>query len=166
MFRTIKDFISQWNHETEATMKVLKNISDVSLSQKVAPNGRSLGTLSWHLIITMGEMLRRTGLKPAGPQDNDPIPNNALEMANHYQQTALSVKKEIEINWNDKKLTETVDMYGEQWTLGFVLYSLILHQAHHRGQITVLMRQAGLPVPGIYGPSREEWSKFGMPPQD
>jgi uncharacterized damage-inducible protein DinB len=31
--------------------------------------------------------------------------------------------------------------------------------------MTVLMRQAGLKVPGIYGPSREEWSQFGMPPQ-
>jgi uncharacterized damage-inducible protein DinB len=28
--------------------------------------------------------------------------------------------------------------------------------------MTVLMRQAGLKVPGIYGPSREEWVKIGM----
>jgi hypothetical protein len=25
------------------------------------------------------------------------------------------------------------------------------------------MRQAGLVVPGIYGPAREEWAKMGMP---
>ncbi|MBE0644676.1 MAG: hypothetical protein IH600_11400 [Bacteroidetes bacterium] len=31
-------------------------------------------------------------------------------------------------------------------------------------QLTVLMRQAGLLVPGIYGPSREEWSTYGLPP--
>jgi hypothetical protein len=29
-----------------------------------------------------------------------------------------------------------------------------------------LMRQAGLKVPGVYGPSREEWSQFGMPAQE
>lgn len=28
--------------------------------------------------------------------------------------------------------------------------------------MTVLMRQAGLVVPGIYGPSKEEWANFGM----
>jgi uncharacterized damage-inducible protein DinB len=28
--------------------------------------------------------------------------------------------------------------------------------------MTVLMRQAGLKVPGIYGPSYEEWLQFGM----
>jgi uncharacterized damage-inducible protein DinB len=54
-------------------------------------------------------------------------------------------------------------MYGDKWKRGQTLHALILHQAHHRGQMTVLMRQAGLPVPGIYGPSREEWEAFGMP---
>ncbi len=28
--------------------------------------------------------------------------------------------------------------------------------------MTVLMRQAGLTVPGIYGPSKEEWANLGM----
>jgi hypothetical protein len=26
------------------------------------------------------------------------------------------------------------------------------------------MRQAGLRVPGVYGPALEEWSAYGMPP--
>jgi hypothetical protein len=30
--------------------------------------------------------------------------------------------------------------------------------------MTVLMRQAGLKVPGVYGPAREEWAAYGMPP--
>jgi uncharacterized damage-inducible protein DinB len=53
-------------------------------------------------------------------------------------------------------------MYGQTWKKRDVLASLILHQAHHRGQMTVLMRQAGLAVPGIYGPAREEWAAMGM----
>jgi uncharacterized damage-inducible protein DinB len=28
--------------------------------------------------------------------------------------------------------------------------------------MTVLMRQAGLAVPGVYGPAREEWAAYGM----
>ena len=44
-----------------------------------------------------------------------------------------------------------------------VLAHLFLHQIHHRGQMTVLMRQAGLEVPGVYGPSRPEWAHYGMP---
>ena len=55
-------------------------------------------------------------------------------------------------------------MYGETWINGDTLSALVDHQIHHRGQITVLMRQAGLKVPGIYGPSREDWNKIGMKP--
>lgn len=39
---------------------------------------------------------------------------------------------------------------------------MIQHQIHHRGQMTILMRQAGLTVPGLYGPSKEEWAVIGM----
>jgi uncharacterized damage-inducible protein DinB len=30
--------------------------------------------------------------------------------------------------------------------------------------MTVLMRQAGIKVPGIYGPSKEEWEAMGIKP--
>jgi uncharacterized damage-inducible protein DinB len=51
------------------------------------------------------------------------------------------------------------------WTKAFVLVSLLQHSCHHRGQMTVLMRQAGLKVPGVYGPAKEEWAIYGMDPQ-
>ncbi|HUJ75909.1 MAG TPA: DinB family protein, partial [bacterium] len=55
--------------------------------------------------------------------------------------------------------------YGRPWRRASVLSSLVRHQIHHRGQLTVLMRQAHLVVPGIYGPAREEWVTMGMEPQ-
>ena len=57
-------------------------------------------------------------------------------------------------------------MYGDKWKRGITLNVLITHQAHHRGQMTVLMRQAGLKVPGVYGPSREEWAGTGAAPPE
>ena len=56
-------------------------------------------------------------------------------------------------------------MYGMNWTRGYALLAMTKHRAHHRGQMTVLMRQAELPVVGIYGPAREEWAAKGLPPQ-
>ena len=49
---------------------------------------------------------------------------------------------------------------------GQSLAALVGHQTHHRGQMAPLMRQAGLKVPGVYGPSKEEWVDYGMPPQE
>jgi uncharacterized damage-inducible protein DinB len=54
-------------------------------------------------------------------------------------------------------------MYGEMWSRGTVLSILVRHEAHHRAQLTVLMRQAGLAVPGCYGPAKEEWAGMGIP---
>ena len=70
--------------------------------------------------------------------------------------------KYLSENWKDENLPEELPMYGQTWKKGAVLDSLIKHQTHHRGQIKVLMRQAGLAVPGIYGPSKEEWKNMGM----
>jgi uncharacterized damage-inducible protein DinB len=47
---------------------------------------------------------------------------------------------------------------------GFVLDVFLSHAAHHCGRTTVFMRQAGLPVHGVYGPSSEEWLAMGLQP--
>jgi uncharacterized damage-inducible protein DinB len=53
-------------------------------------------------------------------------------------------------------------MYGERWPRGATLLALVVHQTHHRGAMTVLMRQAGLAVPSIYGPNREQSEAIGL----
>ena len=66
--------------------------------------------------------------------------------------------------FTDTSLREEVDSFGRRMQRAEVLESYVRHQIHHRGQMTVLMWQAGLVVPGLYGPSREERAKLGLPP--
>jgi uncharacterized damage-inducible protein DinB len=87
---------------------------------------------------------------------------NASDIAAAYERAGASIASEVKEKWNDAMLPELIDMYGEKWTRAATLTSIIKHQIHHRAQMTVLMRQAGLKVPGVYGPSREEWSQMGM----
>jgi uncharacterized damage-inducible protein DinB len=84
-------------------------------------------------------------------------------MIRQYESAARAVGEAVAENWTEAMLTENIPMYGEQWPRGNMLWALMAHQAHHRGQMTVLMRQAGLKVPGIYGPAREEWAALNMP---
>jgi uncharacterized damage-inducible protein DinB len=162
MFRRIEDFQRAWAQESEATLTMLRALTEPSLSQAVAPGGRTLGRLAWHLVLTLGEMMGQAGLGVPGPTEGDPQPP-LREMIRQYESAARAVGEAVAENWTEAMLTENIPMYGEQWPRGNMLWALMAHQAHHRGQMTVLMRQAGLKVPGIYGPAREEWAALNMP---
>jgi uncharacterized damage-inducible protein DinB len=165
MYRTIEDFISAWSYESGATLKIFNVLTDESLKQKVEEQGRSLGFLAWHIVLTLGEMGEKTGLSVECPPENAQMPSSAKEIAAQYEIASRSLLEDIKKRWNDASLVEEVNMYGEKWTRGYSLASLVKHQIHHRAQMTILMRQAGLKVPGLYGPAREEWAAFGMKAQ-
>ena len=162
MYRLIQDFLDAWKYERVATIKILRALTDASLQQKVSTPGRSLGFLAWHITTTLGEMGGKAGLSVDAPAEDSPVPAKASEIVNAYDRASSSLESAVKADWTDAMLLDQIDMYGEKWTRGATLTSLVSHQIHHRAQMTVLMRQAGLKVPGIYGPSREEWVKIGM----
>jgi uncharacterized damage-inducible protein DinB len=163
MFRRIADFQETWAQERENTLKILRALTDASLSQAVTKADRTLGRMAWHVATSIGEMANRTGLAVGGPGHDAPAPSSAAEIVSGYETAARSLADEVASKWTDGTLEVQDDMYGEKWPRGLTLLALVVHQTHHRAQMTVLMRQAGLKVPGVYGPAREEWSAYGMP---
>jgi uncharacterized damage-inducible protein DinB len=166
MFRTIEDFEKSWAQERESTLKVMRELTDASLGQPVAPGGRTLGRIAWHVVQTMGEMGGRAGLTIEGANEHSAQPASAAAIADAYADNAESVARAVKATWKDPDLAGEISMYGAMWTRGQTLTALVAHEAHHRGQMTVLMRQAGLKVPGVYGPSKEEWAAYGMPVEE
>ena len=164
MFTSLDAFLSAWVRESGFTSQMLQGLTDASLDGEVAPGHRNLRRLAWHIAQTIPEMMGRTGLRLKGPGVDEPPPTTAHEIAAAYQTAARSLLEQLREHWTDATLSEVDDMYGDSWPRGATLMSLLLHEAHHRGQLTVLMRQAGLVVPGTHGPSREEWGQWGMEP--
>ena len=163
MFRTIADFTTEWGQESGNTLKLFRELTDSSLGQRATPDTRSLGALAWHITCTFGEMMTTAGLPLAHlVTEQTPAPAAASAIVEAYEAGAKAVGEAVEAHWTDAQLGEAIPMYGEQWKRGVVLSILAGHQAHHRAQMTVLMRMAGLKVPGMYGPSREEWPAYGM----
>ncbi|MGF1924636.1 MAG: DinB family protein [Bacteroidia bacterium] len=162
MYRHINDFLTDWQYETEGTAKVIKGIPDDLSTKIINPDVRSLALLAWHLTQTLTEMGHRAGLFASDPLAQHPIPESMTEMAALYENYASQVATAVNSKWTDSVLSEMVDMYGDQWSKGTVLRVLVCHQSHHRGQMTVIMRILGLSVPGLYGPSKEEWADMGM----
>ncbi len=163
MYTHLADFLRSWKYESESTLKLFDRLTDASLPQALYPGGRTVGRLAWHIAQSIPEMLNRTGLGVEGAGEHDPIPAHAADIAAAYRSASASLVEQLNAKWTDATLAESDDMYGETWPRSVTLDVLIKHQAHHRGQLTVGMRHAGLGVPGVYGPALEEWGAMGVP---
>ncbi len=164
MFETIASFRGAYENQITATQRLMNALTDASLAQVVAEGYRTLGRIAWHLTTSVGDTMRRTGLEIAGPPVRAPVPATAKEVADAYATASLSTLSQVTGKWNDETLRVVDDMYGEPWTRGYTLLAMIVHEAHHRGQMTVLMRQAGCEVPDVVGPSKQSWARWGMQP--
>jgi uncharacterized damage-inducible protein DinB len=162
MYTSISEFIAEWDQESASTQKILDALTDASLQQKVSPEGRTLGAIAWHIVVSTPGMLTEFGVSIELINIDSPIPSSAKEVAETFLRVSADAANGVKQQWTDQSLTEMQNVFGMTMPKAVTLSLLIKHIIHHRGQLTVLMRQAGLKVPGVYGPSREEWSQMGM----
>ena len=163
MFTTIAAFAAEWENEAELTERVLDRLTDESLRQEMAAGRRTLGALSWHLVSSI-DYAAALGLRIEGADEEKRAPERASEIAKEYRRMCMALLQAVREQWSDESLGETQTVAGEEWRNGATLRFMLMHQAHHRGQMTALMRQAGLRPPEIYGPTYETWIDKGMEP--
>lgn len=161
MYSTVSDFITEWKHEAALTQRILDSLTDESLQQQVYPEGRTLGRIAWHFVTNIPEYLTEFGLVI------EPIPNStevpaAKQIAETFKLLSYDAAKAVEEQWTDETFTQFQNAFGRQESNATIFMGLIKHIVHHRGQVTVLMRQAGLNIPAVYGPSKEGWIQMGV----
>lgn len=156
MVRAITDFTGMWNWEAGQTVQLMNKISTDNLNKSVGNYGRTLGELGWHLVEGTISAAKELGFHIESPLSQTEALSNAQQLASAYEQTMKSFADAVADKWTDEELPENVTIWGFEMQKGHVLTSLELHQAHHRGQMTVLMRLLNNPIVGIYGPIREE----------
>ncbi len=167
MFRRLDDFYEQQKIQMDSVVENLQELTPESLDVTSHEGGRTIGQLAWHLVRTVSEMMSNTGLNMDASVLKEPHPVEPAELTSRYQAAHHELAARIKEQWDDSTLETTDTMYGMTWARGLTLAVLLRHEAHHHGQMTVLMRLAKLPVHGPTGPSKEEWAKFGMeqPPE-
>ncbi len=165
MVTSIADFESQWRHESELTRRVFAELTDECLAHPVTPGCRTLGRLAWHITTTIPHIMAGVGLPAADLREDTPLPVrlSAADIRRTYDEVSAALLREVSTSWTDEMLETEDSPFGKPWKKGFTLMELIHHEIHHRGQMTVLMREAGLRVPSIYGPAREDWAAMGLP---
>jgi uncharacterized damage-inducible protein DinB len=163
MYSTINAFLTDWGYESQTTLNLLKNLTDESLNKVIHENVRTPGFLAWHIVHTLQEMPSKMGLKVDIKEQENYNNETVKEIVDTYEKGAALLAEAVKNNWTDADLLKEDNMYGEMWKRGTTLSILVKHQAHHRAELVVLMRILGLPVIGAYGPTKEDWAKYGMP---
>lgn len=154
MYRKVEDFSKDWHVSSKGTLDVMKAIPDDKMDQAIVDGHNSLGWLAWHLVSVAGAFGHFAGLQIPAPGNDMATPQHMATIVDAYEQVIATYKSEI-AKLTDEQLTEDVPAFGGTMPRGALFRLLIDHQTHHRGQMTVLLRQAGLQVPAVMGPTAE-----------
>lgn len=149
MFTTMHDFAKEWTRQSEQTALLLEACTEESLQQRVAEGHRTLGEIAWHLVESLHYM---THLGLRFPAPDEKASTSAQNIADEYRVISRELLLAVTTQWTEESLQETIALWGQDWRKGEILLFTIMHQAHHRGQMTVLMRQAGYEdIPLLFG---------------
>jgi uncharacterized damage-inducible protein DinB len=160
----IDGMLRELEDEAVTTRRVLERVPDDRLGWRPHPKARTLGELALHVAIVPGGVAQLVASPspaqvPQGGQD--PSPTSSSELIPALDQS-IATAKQVLGGMDDMALTATWRMAnGERelfaTTRAAMLRSIMLnHWYHHRGQLTVYLRELGVPVPSIYGPTADE----------
>jgi len=95
-YNTIDQFLQNWKEIEEKTLLIFKSLTKESLTQKITEGHRDIGRICWHLILTIPEMMEKTGLAVTGPSETDPVPTQPEDLINTFKQVSKSLQQAIQ----------------------------------------------------------------------
>lgn len=159
---TIKSLLQELEQEAHITRRVLERVPGDRLGWKPHEKSMTLGQLALHVATIPGGLAEAASQSPFQiPGFTQPGVTSGAELIPALEQSVAKASR-ILGGMDDSALGKTwraVDADREIMAIpvGAVLRSLMLnHWYHHRGQLSVYLRELGVPVPSIYGPSADE----------
>ncbi len=160
----IKDgMLQELEQEAQTTRRVLERVPEDQLGWRPHEKARTLGELAMHVAIVPGAVAELIGSpSPAQvPVFADPVPNSASELIPALDESIAKAKKVLGSMDDAVLMAPWRMMQGERELFAVprvaLLRSIMLnHWYHHRGQLTVYLRELDVSIPSIYGPSADE----------
>jgi uncharacterized damage-inducible protein DinB len=150
------------DQEAEITKRLLDVIPEDKLSWRPHPKARSLGELAMHVATTQGNVAEISQLdtKEVGTFPVDPEPTDRAQILEAFSES-LKKAKDIVAATDDESALAAWNLTKDGKTLmsvpriGFWRSIMLNHYYHHRGQLSVYLRELNVPLPSIYGPSAD-----------
>jgi uncharacterized damage-inducible protein DinB len=159
----IDGMLQELEQEAQTTRRVLERIPADQMNWRPHPKARMLGELAFHVATVPGSVAEFIASPSPGqvPDFIDPSPPSAAELVQALDES-IAKAKQILGDMDDATIMATWRMMdGEREVFALprvsLLRSIMLnHWYHHRGQLTVYLRQLDIPIPPIYGLSADE----------
>lgn len=148
--------------EAATTRRVLERVPAGKLDWRPHPRARSLGELAAHIATLPGNIAAMAVRDTFDVSElAQPRAMTSAELS-AVLDDSLATAREAVSGLGNERLFETWHMVANgqplvSMTRAALLRTIMLnHWYHHRGQLTVYLRELGVAVPSIYGPSADE----------
>jgi uncharacterized damage-inducible protein DinB len=150
--------------ELQQTRRVLERVTTERLDWKHHDKSRSFGELAQHLAELPSLALRvveHDEIDFGTPFPKRPPITTSQELLATFDQNAAKLVTAVNACDDDRllasfKMRRGDHVFFDASRVAAVRRMGISHMIHHRGQLTVFLRELGIPVPGVYGPSADE----------
>jgi len=149
--------------EARITRRVLERVPSDKLKWKPHEKSMSLGQLAQHVAYTPGVTASSSVPDSYAVEDFKPEPaaTGTEEILKAHEESMATAKSVL------AKLDDTKALASWSMTAGgkpiltitrleWIRTYMLNHWIHHRGQLSVYLRELNVPVPAMYGPSADE----------
>ena len=163
MMKMSSPFIDELTREAETTRRVLERVPPDKLGWKPHTKSMSLGQLALHVATVPGNVAQLAAMDtvPTPPNFVQAEAATTAELVPSLHESVARARQALG-GFDDAKM-------GAMWRLqndgkdiiamprvGFVRAIMLNHWYHHRGQLSVYLRELDVAIPSIYGPSADE----------
>jgi uncharacterized damage-inducible protein DinB len=162
------EFVHYWNSIRERTRRVVVLIPNDDLEWTYAPGRWTFGDLVRHLAGIERGMYAETALgRPSAYPGHDRSLAEGRDAVLRYLDDSHAESVAIfqsltQEQWNGKCTTPA----GTAITTWKWLRAMVEHEAHHRGQIYLMLGMRGIKTPQIFGLTEEEVRERSRPARD
>lgn len=158
--------LPEFDHEVALTRRLLERVPDGRLDYQPHPKSMTLGALATHLgqLGQWGRMtMTETGvdLESMGRLSAGDLPTSRAGLVAAFDEKMAAARAALSGRTDAELLAPWTLRRGQQTFFTMPKAScwrtfVMNHLIHHRGQLTVYLRELDVPLPSIYGPSADE----------
>ncbi len=160
---TMQELLQELDQEARKTRQVLERVPEGRLDWRPHDKSLTLGQLAMHVATLPGAIAALSAVETFDVRTQIPRPSasSTAELLETLERSVADATARLgAMRDADLALPWRMTRGGRELfaiTRGALLRTILFnHWYHHRGQLTVYLRQTGAPVPAIYGDSADE----------